>query len=230
MDDDGIPPWLFAVGGVLVLVVVLLVLLARRTLRRERERQQRLAAWAQQHEWTYAQRPAGEWAWTARLPGRSRRGVSLAMSGSLEGHAVTVAEYFYRTSSSGTDASGTSSSSETTHRLAVEVVRLPRGYPPVEVAPRSAVSRLTHSLFGEGKISTGDAEFDRRFTIRSRDPVTARALVGPTLVAAHRADRVPAWSLDGEELVTYRHGVLQGPDDVLPLVAPLVEVARLLRR
>jgi hypothetical protein len=230
VEQNDIPAWVFAVAAGFAVLVVLVVLAARRGMRLERERQQRLAAWAQHHEWTYAQRPRGEWPWMRRLPGSTGRRVSLVLSGTFEGYPVTVAEYSYTTSSSGTDASGNSTSSSTTHRLTVAVVRLPEAYPPVEVASRSAASRLARSLFGEGQVSTGDREFDRRLRIKSPDPATARALVGPALISAHLAERVPAWSLDGDELVTYRQGLLPEPDDVSPLVAPLVEVARLLHR
>lgn len=164
------------------------------------------------------------------LPGRDRRTVSVVLSGVLDGYPVTVAEYSYTTSSHGTDASGSSTRSTTRHDLSVAVVRLRQAYPPVEVGPRRAASRLSRSLFGDGKISTGHPEFDRRFKIGSTDPVMARALVGAALVSAHLADGVPAWSLDGEELMTYRQGLLPEPDDVMPLVTPLLTVAHLLHR
>lgn len=228
MEENAIPAWPFAVVAVAVLVG--LVLAARATMRRERARRQQLAAWAAEHQWTYNHRPKGEWAWAARLPGHTRRGVSLVLSGMLEGYPATVAEYSYTTTSSGTDGSGNSTTNRTVHRLVVAVVRLRQAYPSVEVAPRGAVSRLTRSLFGEGQISTGDPEFDRRFRIRSPDPLTARGLLEPALVSAHLADRVPPWSIHGDELLSYRPGVLQGPDDVQRAVAPLLEVARLLGR
>ena len=220
----------FVVVCVVVLVVVLVVRAIRRARRLERERQQRLADWARHHDWTYAYRPAAESTWSARLPGRSRRGVSVVLSGMADGYPVTVAEYSYVTSSTGTDASGRTTSSETTHRLIVAVVRRGQAFPPVEVAPRSAVSRFTRSMFGEGQIATGDSEFDRRFRIKSPEPGTARALVGQALISAHLAERVPGWSLYGEELMTCQQGVLRGPEGVAPLLNPLLEVARLLRR
>lgn len=208
------------------LVFGLVVLAIVRSSQLERERQQRLAAWARHHEWTLTSRPKGEWPWTESLPGRHRRGVSLVMSGVFEEFPVTVAEYSYTTSSGTGPGNNT-----TTHWLLVVLVRLREPYPPVEVVQRGAVSRLARSLFGEGDMSTGDPEFDRRFAIKSGDLVAARALVGPALVRAHVADRVPTWRLDGDELMSHREGQLRDPDvDIAQLAGPLVEVARLLRR
>ncbi len=215
----------FVVSGI-VLVVVLVVVAAVRGSRLERERRQRLAAWAEHHEWTYADRPKGEWPWTARLPGRNRRGVSLVLSGVFAEFPVTVAAYSYTTSSGTGD-----DRSSTTHRLLVALVRLREEHPTVVVAPRSVASRLARSLLGAGDVSTGDPEFDKRFVIKSPDAAAARSLVAPALVREHLADRAPSWHVDGDELLTHRPGQLRDPDvDIPQLVGPLVEVARLLGR
>lgn len=230
MEQIDIPAWVLVVGVVAGLLVFLIVQAVRRAIRRERERQQRLAAWAQHHGWTFARRPPPDWGWTARLPGRNRGGVSLAMRGTFEGYPVTVAEYSYTTSSTSTDSSGRSTQSETTWWLTVAVVRLRHAYPAVEVAPRGALSRLVRPLFGERQISTGNSEFDDQFKVKSKDPDAARGILGPALIAAHLSGRVPAWTLDGNELMTYRQGLLREPDDIAPLVGPLLEVARLAHR
>jgi hypothetical protein len=55
-------------------------------------------------------------------------------------------------------------------------------------------------------------------------------LLGPGLIDAHVAGRVPAWSLEGADLVTYEQGRLDGAESVAVRAAPLVRVATLLGR
>lgn len=207
---------------VLAVVVVVAGLAVSRLERGEQARRRRLVAWARHREWAADDRPAPGPPWTARLPGRNRDGVTLVLSGPVDDVPVTVSEYWYRT------RQGRGS---TAYRLVVVLVRLPEPYPAIEVAERGTVSRLARSVFGEGHVEAGDAAFDERFTLRSAVPATARALVGPALVAAHLAGRVPLWQLDGDELMTFREGQLRDPDDEIEqLVRPLLEVARLIGR
>jgi hypothetical protein len=212
--------------------IVLLVVLARRSAQRERERLHRLHGWAKRHGWTVTYRPAVTW--SARLPGANGRGISLAISGVVNGRPVSVAEYSYTetSTSTSTDASGhtSTSTSSTTHHLIVTVVRVPRSYPAVSVLPRGALSKLGRSLFGDGATATGHAEFDRAFRVRSKVPQVAVGVVGPALIAEHLAGRLPAWSLYGDELLVYQPGRLLDPERIPALTGPLLRVAELLHR
>ncbi len=220
------------IGVVCATLVALIVVAAVISARRERERRERLRHWATRYEWAYVERPAVDW--TARLPGRNRRGVSLLLSGVLDGHPVSVAEYSYTETHTSTthNASGTTSTStsSTTHHFVVVVVRLPRPGPSVEVVPRHGLSKLGRALFGDRPTALGYEPFDRAFRIAAKDPGAARYLVGPALAGEHIAGRVPAWSLHGTELVTYRSGRLGPPEQIPDLVAPLLRVATLLGR
>lgn len=211
-------------AGVITLVIVLIVV----AVRRERERKARIAHWAASRGWAMTLRPRGL-EWTSRLPGRNRRGVSLMVTGSLGGWPVAVADYSYTTTSS-TGTGSRSSTSSTTHHFVVTAVRLGAAYPPVAVQPRGALSRLGRSIFGDNSAATGNGEFDRQFRVQTKEPAYSRTLVGPALVNEHLAGRVPAWSLAGPDLVTWRQGRIDDPSQIEAMAAQLLRVADLLGR
>jgi hypothetical protein len=222
-------PALIVVG--VVMLVGLIVVAAVVSARRERRRREALRQWAAWYGWTYAERPAVEW-WS-RLPGRDRRGVSLMLSGVVDGYPVSVGEYSYTETRTSTTyaAGGTSTStSSTTHRFVVVVVRLPRPGPSVEVQPRHGLSKLGRAIFGDGATALGYQLFDRAFRIVTKDAAAARYVVGPSLAAEHVAGRVPSWSLRGAELLTSDRGRLDDPARIPALVAPLIRVADRLGR
>jgi hypothetical protein len=221
---DNPVPVLIALGcaALLALIVVLIVF----SVRQERQRQARIRHWAASRGWTVTTRP-GAVEWTSRLPGGNRRGVSLILSGNLYRRPVAVAEYSYTTESMA-DSSGNRTT--TTHHLLVMLVRLPVSYPPVAVQPRGALSKLGRAIFGDGAAATGHDEFDRRFRVQTKDPAASQALVGPALIGEHLADRIPAWSLAGQDLLTWQQGRLKDPSEVETLATPLVRVADLLGR
>jgi hypothetical protein len=218
-----------AVAVVIALIVVAAVVSARR----ERERREALRRWAARHGWTYDERPVAP-DWTSRLPGRNRRGVSLMLSGVVDGHPVDIAEYSYThtTTSTTRNADGTSSTStsSTTYHYVAVVVRLPRPGPSIEVQPRHALSKLGRALFGDRATAVGHDPFDRAFSVGAKDPTVVRQLLGPALIDEHLAGRVPGWSLDGADLLTYQNGRLDGSERVADRAAPLVRVATLLGR
>jgi hypothetical protein len=224
-------PALIAAGCVLLIVLVVVAIVV--SVRQERQRREALRAWAGRHGWTYVERPAAT-DWSARLPGRNRRGVSLMLSGVMGGYPVSVADYSYTTTSSSTthraDGTPSTSTSTTTHHYVVVVVRLPRPGPSVEVQPRHGLSKLGRAIFGEAKTALGYEPFDRAFRIYAKDPAAARRLVGRSLAGQHLAGQVPAWSLYGVDLLTYERGRLGDPARIPGLVAPLVRVATLLGR
>ncbi|GAB0107193.1 hypothetical protein JMUB6875_61860 [Nocardia sp. JMUB6875] len=203
---------------VLVLIVVLPI-----TLRVERDRKELIRGWAGLHGWMFQERSVAPW--TARLPGRNRRGLGVTVTGQLGGRWVTVAEYSYETSS----GSGESSST-TTHRYIVAVVLLDRPHPPLAVRQRGLVSQFGRALFGDKPTATGNVLFDARFRIDAADPSHAKAMVGPNLVAAHIAGAVPQWSLVGNELLTYTpvSGKLRDPRQIPWYAGQLLHVADLL--
>ena len=226
-------PWPVLIVIAVAVVIVLIVIAGVVSARRERERREALRQWAARHGWTYEERPAAA-DWTSRVPGRNRRGVSLMLSGVVEGYLVGVAEYSYTTTSTSTtrnaDGSSSTSTSSTTYHYVVVVVRLPRPGPSIEVQPRHALSKLGRALFGDRPTALGHEPFDRAFRVSAKDPSAVRQLLGPALVDEHVAGRLPAWSLDGADLLTYQNGRLDGSERVAERAAPLVRVATLLGR
>lgn len=201
----------------LFVLVVLLIVFARR---RERARQTLLQQWASDNGWSYVPSPSVDW--MNRLPGRSRRGVSLLLSGTLSGRSVNVAEYSYTESRMTTDSDGRSHTTSETHRFIVVVVNLRRSLPDLEVRPRAGLSRLARTWFGAGTQST--ETFDQRFRVLG-DAAAAGRVIPPDLLAEHIAGTVPPWSVRNTELMTYARGRLQDPERIPDLVGPLLRVA-----
>ncbi|MEV4754451.1 hypothetical protein AB0J86_04930 [Micromonospora sp. NPDC049559] len=217
-------PLLLGVGclGATALFVVVWVLNSAR----ERRRRDRLTRWASQHGWTITPNPSVNWG--SRLPGGNPRGVSLAISATVHGRQVSVAEYSYSETQTTTtsDGQGGTSVGQTTqtHAFTVVVVRLARSYPALAVEPRSSMSRLGRRLVGGGN-ATGHDEFDRKYRVDSADPGAVRRFVGPALIDEHLAGAVPPWSVYGPELLTYRPGAIEAPQHIPAMVGPLLRVA-----
>jgi hypothetical protein len=223
---DGVVPALIGVGC--AVLVALLVVGIVYSIRQERRRMEAIRAWAYAHRWRIVERPQA--AWVSRMPGRNRRGVSLALVGVEQGHQVSVAEYKYTTTSSSTNASGHSTSSSTTHHYIVTVVHLDVPAAAIAVQQRGGLSKLGRSIFGDRPTALGDERFDSQWRVSAKDPATVRGFIGPMLAEEHIAGRVPSWSIEGNELITYQNGRLTDPAVIPALVAPLVRVASLLGR
>ncbi|WP_141719411.1 hypothetical protein [Micromonospora peucetia] len=220
----------FWMGGCVGLVLLLgaglaaIVVVAHR---QERERRDSWRRWAAHQGWTFTENP--QVAWTGRVPGRNRRGVRFALTGTMHGRPVGVAEYAYTETHTSTGADGNQTTSSQTHAYVVAFVWLRRPFPDLAVAPRHVFSKLGRALFGSDGYATGNAEFDRQWRVGAAAP-GQQALVGPTLLAAHLAGAVPAWSVRGPELITYRSGRLHDHTSVGSLVTPLITVADLLEQ
>ena len=221
--DDVAALGVFA-GGFCVVMLALVVVLAVVNVRAERRRSEGIAAWAVAHGWRYLRRPDVEWgAW---LPGRNRAGVSFAVSTSVDGRIVSLAEYSYTEhSSAGTEGGSTS----TTHRYVLVVVRLRRAYPRLAVERRGAFSRLGRALFGGG-VQTGDEAFDRAFRVVAEQPAAAPVQITPALMAEHLAGTVPTWQIRGCELLATWSGRLTGPDQIPSFCRPMLRVAAVVDR
>lgn len=220
---DQLVPALIGLGA--VLLVALLVVAVVRGVKQERRRVEALRGWARAHGWRFVDAPR-DVGWTSRMPGRNRRGVKLAMVGVQQGHQVSVAEYRYTETT--TNSNNTTSS--TSHHFIVVVVHLDRPGATIAVQRRGAISKLGRTIFGDRATALGDERFDSQWRVTTPDPAVVRGFVGPALAAEHIAGRVPHWSVQGTELLTYERGRLTDPARVPALVAPLLRVASLLGR
>ncbi|BCJ56429.1 hypothetical protein Asp14428_79040 [Actinoplanes sp. NBRC 14428] len=162
------------VAGLLLcvaVVVVLVVLAAVVGRRRERERREALQGWAAAHGWMLVPNPAVDW--SSRLPGRNRRGVTLALTGPLWGRRASVADYSYTetTSTSTPDGNGgtTHGTRSTTHHYTVLVVHLDRPSAYVGIQPRGILSKWGRALFGAGS-TLGHERFDHDFRVVGNRP------------------------------------------------------------
>ena len=171
------------------------------------------------------------------LPGlRFRnRWVPLLLSSTVNGRPVAVADYTYMK----TDTSGSETSSEVRDTTMVTAVRLPRSYPHVSVRLRrggafseaidkvfepvgkvfKALNPMTYveeKVYGPDpvRLQLGHPQFDEKFEVHSSDPEFARRLIGPMLVAEHVADRVPTWTVVGEDLFTWRGDGITDPEKI----------------
>ncbi|MGY0232299.1 hypothetical protein [Longispora urticae] len=210
--------------GVLVLVgvIVAVVFLAQASAKAERARRESLRQWAVGNGWTFALAPATDW--TPRLPGRNRRGVSLALFGRFGARPTAVGEYSYTETTGSGDNTST-----TTHRYVVVTLMLDQEFPAVSVQRRGVVSQLGRQLFGDRGAATGHKQFDALFQVVAEDPGSALRLVGPALIHAHLAGAVPVWSLRGRELLMWEQGRIDLAR-VPGMAAPLAQVADLLGR
>jgi hypothetical protein len=210
------------VGGFIALAIVLAVVAARR----ERERKEGLRRWATYNGWTMTLRPAVDWG--RRLPGRNRRGVTLALSGTVDGRPVTIAEYYYTETTTSTNANGSSTSSSTTYHYVLLLARLNRPGPTISVYRRGALSKFGRSLFGDRATAIGHEPFDSEYRVAAKDASVVAHVLRPALVQEHIAGRLPEWSLEGQDLLTYRRGLIGDPATIPGQFAPLVRVATLL--
>jgi hypothetical protein len=219
MDASTLTGLVVCGGAVLALLVLLIVL----NHRREKARRQALERWAAGHEWQVIPRPEVDWG--RRMPGRNKRGVSLAVSGMLHGRPATIAEYSY-TTTTGTGA-GTTTSTET-HHYVLSLVVLRQAHPSVAVYQRTGLSKLGRTLFGDKPTAIGYEPFDRTYRVTAGDPGAVRAVLAPALVNAHVAGQLPMWSLEGRELLSFRRGRIGDPATIPNQLEPLLRVADLI--
>lgn len=225
MNEVVLAAGLIACLVLVALLVVGLVVLGRR---QARARLAALQRWASANDWTIVPRPAVDW--SARLPGRNRRGVTLALTGWLWGRRAGVADYSYTetTSTSTSDGHGGTSrrTKSTTHHYTVLVVHLERPSPYLGVQPRGLLSRWGRALFGTGT-ALGHEEFDKHFRVVGEPGASPYPLTA-ALLAAHLDGTAPPWTLAGTDLLSYRQGRLGDPASIPQLLGPLYRVADLL--
>jgi hypothetical protein len=201
-------------AAVAVLVTVVAVISGHRRRRHRHQMQQ----WADNNGWTFTPRPAVEW--DSRLPGGNKNGVTETLSTVLHGRQVTVAEYSVTDASDGT--------STNTHWYIVTAAVLHRPLPATRVEPRGHASRLRNKLFDPDETATGNPDFDRAFRIRTADPAGLRHWFSLPLVTAHLAGQVlPAWNVQGTELLRWQPGRLK-PDDIPNHASKVLQLADLL--
>jgi hypothetical protein len=213
----------------LLFFVALPVSLSMRRTRLHREWWAVLLAWAHRHGWTVTQDPSVDW--TARLPGQRADGVSLLVSGAVDGRPVALAQYSYTTAST-VMVGNTMTPSSTTHECVVCLARVPAELRHLSIAVehRSGLSKLGRRIAGDSPTAIGNEEFDRRFKVWAQPAEVAQRVIGPALAAELLAGHLTMWSLQNGMLIAYHEGRIGDPDTFDALLAPLIRVATLLGR
>ena len=214
------------VVGAVVLVIALIVV----SVLRERERKERLREWATHNGWSMTLSPSVDWG--RRLPGHNRRGVTLALSGTIDGRPVTIAEYYHKeeTTSSGLNDRSSTSTSTRTYYYVLLVVRLSRPGPSIGVYRRRALSKFGRFLFGDRATAIGQEPFDSEYRVAAKDASVVPQVLRPALVREHIAGYLPEWSLEGQDLLTYHQGRIGDPTTIPDMFGPLLRVATLLEK
>jgi hypothetical protein len=141
-----------------------------REIQKEQDRQAALDTWATLHGWTIVRRPPNV-DWAARLPGGRPRGVSMVVSGQIDGRAVAIAQYQYAERGADPD----------THHYVVTTTRLSRPGPSLTVRYRDWAIR-SHR---RPATPIGFAPFDDEYVVVTREicdrssPRSGRGPPGP---------------------------------------------------
>jgi hypothetical protein len=177
--------------------------------RRQRYRRE-VEAWANARGWIYREGSDGR-TWEAPLPDVGNRHVRLQVDGTYIGHAFTLVY--------GEVVPWWAYPPVWVQKTAV-VVHLRSAHPATEVTSRSKFSRLASG-------TTGHAEFDKKFRVRTDAPAGPVAAVSGSLAEAHVAGHVPPWSLRERELMCHVGDRLRVAD-LDTALAQAVRVAELL--
>jgi hypothetical protein len=208
-----------AAGVVFVLIVVVVALVAVLTRRRRRGRAGRLEGWAHENGWTVTRRPVVDWG--VRLPGGNRDGIATMISGRVRGRPVSVAEYVV----TGGRTDVTMVSPDNIYAVTVAVLAQP--LPGISVEPRGPTSLRDQVVAGPGESATGNVAFDRTYRIRTNDPDAVPRWCTSQVIEAHLRGQIPAWSVHGNELLTYENGRLI-PAAIPGRIGPVTYLADLL--
>lgn len=101
--------------------------------------------------------------------------------------------------------------------VTVWALQLPQRLPAMHAAPRPtglaarALTKMLEKLDGEpDRVLTGDPEFDPKFTVTSRYPEFVNAVLTPEMRAWLRANDLPGWATEGQDLVACRDTQVRG--------------------
>jgi hypothetical protein len=187
-----VDPVFLVFGVVVALLIALFIVGARKSAQQERRRQEELWAYATRCGWIPVQ--VG-----VPLPGpvteaaASRRS-KLVLGTRLEGFELWLVWHRWtETTSSG------ETTTSSTRNLTRYFLYPGRPCPDVRLSRRTAIGG---SLIPTRGVGTGDAEFDRRFLIRSDAGPLAQALLTPDLRHAMLTGALPVWEIKGGVLVT----------------------------
>jgi len=205
-------------GGILAFAAVVVVLGRLRA----GEAMATLESWARTSGWTIERQP--DTGWTRRVSGRDDDRVTFAVRGVVDGRAVAVAEYHYSKAYNG--ALGRRGQ---TYDRVLLVAQLRRPARTVAVSRRKSWQRSQHFMERDRPTSVGVEAFDLEYRVEAPDVRAVRMVIGEHLIAEHIAGRLPDWSVEGTEVLTYRDGRLGGDLSGIPTqFSAILRVAELI--
>jgi len=144
------------------------------------------------------------------------------LTGTHQGHAVTLFEYHYETHS--TDSKGNRQTHN--HYLTFLTLELPRAFPELRIAPEGLLSKFAQAL-GYGDIDFESAEFSRAFCVRSPDKKFAYAICHARAMEYLLAHRTMAVEIENRTLALCFVGEL-APERLVTELQHLVEFRNLM--
>ena len=129
--------------------------------------------------------------------GRVHRPGAFALYGVVAGRPVAIAECFLSTQNT---------AKQEPEPFVLLMAGLRKPVPTIAVHQRLDWERTERRLALDRPTFVGDDAFDQEYRVVAPDPAAARAAIGPALIAAHVAGKLPDWSVRGTEVLTYRAG------------------------
>jgi hypothetical protein len=206
---------------VFVLFVVAAIGFAAWTFQQNQKRQKELQLFCLNHGWTYAAelpQLASAWQGTPFGEGDSRRARNV-IAGTWQGHPFNSFDYSYVTET--TDAQGRTS--RQTHNFGVVALGLPAYLPNLQVTGEGMMRRFASAVGIGGDIELESEDFNRAFTVKSKDPKFASDVLNPRLMERLLAAPHLAWRIEATSILSWDSGRF-GPVDVMQRLDHLSKV------
>jgi hypothetical protein len=156
--------------------------------------------------WTYAASDPSltvRWNQAPFGQGDSRQARNV-MGGEWQGRPFTAFDYSYVTESTDSDGKTT----RTTHRFGVVRVGLPAYLPNLQVTDQSMFRRMAQVVGLGQDIELESEDFNRAFTVTSRDPKFASDVLNPRTMQMLLAAPHLAWRIEATDILSWDSGQL----------------------
>jgi hypothetical protein len=194
------------------LFVVVVVAIAYFSYQANQKRMKALQQFCLDRGWTYvasAPELTGRWQGAPFNEGDDRKAKN-ALAGTWRGRPFNAFDYSYDTET--TDSKG--NTSRTTHRFGVVALGLPAYLPNLQVTSEGMMRRFAAAVGLGEDIQLESEDFNRAFTVSSKDPKFASDVLNPRTMEMLLAVPHLAWRIEGTDILSWGSGRF-GPVDVL---------------
>lgn len=195
-------------SGIVVFLVLLGVAIAGGIIyvsyHQNKKRREAMQAFAHTYGWDWTQED-GSFArrWEGQPFGRgSSRKARNIVAGQHRDVNMVVFDYSYVTRTSGAN----NSSSSSTHKFTVWVIRMRAALPHLELGPEGVFGGRVAAAFGMADLQVGDEAFDRAYKVRSDDEEFGRAVLHEGMRAFLLGYPSTQLRFDGNSLVCWEKG------------------------